>query len=239
MGIGMLTGEIGSGKTMTRTVLERSISRHEYEVVGLDSHGLEFNDLLFDIIKNITFQHISFEISQFNLENRRDDLYYLLETFQKCLNHLYLVEKRHLVIIIDEAQQLNHHTLDQIKNLTNLGTENGKYLTVLFIGQPELRDTIMKLKQLDQRVSLRFHLNNLGLEDCLKYIQHRLRVAGCSREDLFTADSADALYRHTHGVPREINRVCKLALDYGSSIAAKEIDKDTVRMIIDDMLTQQ
>ncbi len=235
MKIGLLTGEIGSGKTLTRTVFERSLSRHEYEIVSLDSSGLAFNDLLYDIARRISFQHIAFEMGGLKIEDRRNDKFYLLETFQRQLSHLNETEHRHAVVILDEAQQLAAGVLDEFKNLTNLGTDTRNYLTLLLIGQPELRENVRGLPQVDQRVSLRFHLNNLDLEDTRKYIQHRLRIAGCPHEDIFTDTAISTLYRETAGVPREINRLCKLALDYGAGASLKEIDEATVRLIADDI----
>ncbi len=235
MKIGILTGEIGSGKTLTRTVFERNLSRHEYETVALDSSGLSFNDLLYDISRRISFSHVSFEMNGLEVHDRRDDKFYLLETFQKQLAHINDVEHRHLITIIDEAQQLTPATLDELKNLTNIGTETRNYLTLFLIGQPELREIVRNLPQIDQRVSLRFHLNNLDMDDTRKYVQHRLRVAGCPREDIFTDDGVSVLFRETNGVPREINRVCKLALDYGASACLKEIDQEGVKLISDDI----
>lgn len=235
MGIGLLTGEIGSGKTITRKVLERSLSKQEYEVVALDSSGLSFNDLLYDMAKRITFQHVAFEMSGTKLEDRRNDRYYLLDVFRNHVYHLNEVEHRHFVAVIDEAQQMDADGLDNVKNLTNLGTDRGNHITVLLVGQPELRQTVRDLKPLDQRVSLRFHLNNLDLTNTKNYIQHRLRVVGCPREDLVSPKAIELLFRETGGVPREINRVCKLALDHGFSVGAREVDEEMARLILDDL----
>jgi general secretion pathway protein A len=84
-------------------------------------------------------------------------------------------------------------------------------------------------------VSLRFHLNNLDFNETSNYIHHRLRVAGCPREDVFTENAVSALFRETGGVPREINRVCKLALDQGAASKLAEIDADVVEMILADI----
>lgn len=235
MGIGLLTGEIGSGKTLTKKVLERSISKNAYDVVSVDSYGLKFNDLLYDVARKISFNGVNFEMSVEEIQDKRDDRYYLIDTFTSYLRHLNEREQRHFIMIVDEAQQLDVETLDQIKNLSNIGTDERNYLTIILIGQPELRETIRNLKQLDQRVSLRFHLNNLDKRDVGKYVCHRLRIAGCPRENVFSPESIDLIYKDSGGVPREVNRTCKLALHHAAAIEAKEVSADTIQLIIEDI----
>jgi general secretion pathway protein A len=234
MGIGLLTGEIGSGKTITRKVFERSLSALQYSVASFDSYGLGFNDVLFEIMQHITFKNAAFEMYNEKLEDKREDKYYLLTMFKKYIQHLNDAEHRHLVVIIDEAQQLDKHTLDNLKNLTNIRADNFNYMTIVLIGQPELRETIKDLEQLNQRVHLRFHLNNLDLRNTRKYINHRLRIAGCIREDIFNTVGIELLYKEVNGVPREINRACKLALDYGAASNLTELGEDVIRTVIDD-----
>jgi general secretion pathway protein A len=122
-----------------------------------------------------------------------------------------------------------------VKNLTNISSETENYLTVFLVGQPELREKIRQLKQVDQRIFLRFHLNNLDYNNSIKYIQHRLRVAGLETGTVFSSLGLERIFRSTAGVPREINRLCKLALTYGFAQNLTEITREDVEVILDDL----
>lgn len=101
-----------------------------------------------------------------------------------------------------------------MKLLTNLNRAGRSYLTIILVGQPELRGLVEQLPAIDQRISLRFHLNTLGLEDARNYLRHRLKVAGHPTGELFTADAVQRAFQLSLGVPRELNRLAKLALEY-------------------------
>lgn len=237
MNMGLLTGEVGSGKTMTKKVLIGSLSRHYFEVIDFENSSFRFNDLLYDIVGRITFRDARLALME---EERasRDDKYLLVQQFRKKLETLFYEEKRHLVLIFDEAQQIEEQVLDEIKNLTNFSSRTENYLTVFFVGQPELREKIRRLRQVDQRIFLRFHLNNLDFNGTTKYIQHRLRVAGLEKGTCFTSLGYEIIFRYTGGVPREINRLCKLALNYGFAKNLTEITREDLQVIIDDLMEQ-
>jgi len=139
------------------------------------------------------------------------------------------------VVIFDEAQQMADDVLDEVKNLTNISSHSHNYLTIFLVGQPELREKIRRLKQVDQRIFLRFHLNNLDFNGTTKYIQHRLRVGGHSTGSVFTSLGYELIFRSTGGVPREVNRLCKLALNYGFAQGLKEISREDIQVILDDL----
>lgn len=235
MSMGLLTGEVGSGKTITKNVLIRSLPHHSFEVINFDYSNFSFNDLLFDIVQRITFKDARLALIEEMEEPSRNDKYQLMQLFKKKLDVLLYEEKRHLVLIFDEAQQIEEPALDELKNLTNNFSRTENFLTIFFVGQPELREKIRRLKQVDQRIFLRFHLNNLDYNDTSRYIQHRLRVAGCERGTIFTSSGYESIFRNTGGVPREINRLCKLALNYGFAQNLNEISLDDIQIIIDDL----
>jgi len=158
-----------------------------------------------------------------------------MAVLKQKLETLVYEEKRHLVVIFDEAQQMDEPVLDEIKNLTNLSSETENYLTVFLIGQPELREKIRALRQIDQRIFLRFHLNNLDYSNSIRYIDHRLRVAGSENSAIFTSLGLELIFRSTGGIPREINRLCKLALNYGFAQGLKEISREDIEVILDDI----
>ncbi len=237
MNMGLLTGEVGSGKTLTKTVLDSSLSRNQFEVIDFENSSFNFTDLLYDILGRMTFRDTRLALME---EERapRSDKYMLVQQFRQRLETLIYEEKRHLVLIFDEAQQVEEAVLDEIKNLTNLSSPTENFLTIFFVGQPELREKIRRLKQVDQRIFLRFHLNNLDFNGTTKYIQHRLRVGGLEKGTCFTSLAHELIFRYTGGVPREINRLCKLALNYGFAHSLAEIAREDLQVIIDDIEEQ-
>src|SRR6185295_1207176 len=117
------------------------------------------------------------------------------------------------VLMIDEAQNLDIDVLEQLRLLTNLETETSKLLQIILIGQPELRATLARtdLRQLAQRITGRYHLAGLGVDDTAAYIRHRLTVAGATRE-IFTPRALLEVHRIAGGTPRLINVICDRAL---------------------------
>jgi len=118
------------------------------------------------------------------------------------------------VLIIDEAQNLNNHLLEQIRLLSNLETEERKLLQIVLMGQPELRDRLEDpgLRQLRQRITVRYHLPALSRAELWPYIQHRLVVSGASGTFYFTAGALWRIYTYSRGIPRLINAVCDKCL---------------------------
>jgi general secretion pathway protein A len=139
------------------------------------------------------------------------------------------------VLVFDEAQQMADEVIDEIKGLTNLSSGAHSFLSIFFVGQPELREKIRLLKQVDQRIFLRFHLNNLDYNNTISYIQHRLRVAGLASQTIFTSLGYELIFRSTGGVPREINRLCKLAMSYGFAHNCAEISREDIQVVLDDL----
>ena len=237
MNMGLLTGEVGSGKTITKNVLSNSLNRHKFEVISFDNSSFQFTDILYDIVNRITFRDPRLALME-NENPPRGDKYALTSYFERQLETLFFEEKRHLVLILDEAQQIEDGVLDEIKNLTNIGSGNENYMTIFVVGQPELREKIRRLPQVDQRIFLRFHLNNLDYNGTINYIQHRLRVAGIEQTTIFTSLAQELIFRCTGGVPRMVNRVCKIALQFGFAQNLDEIRKEDLELILEDMQEQ-
>jgi general secretion pathway protein A len=235
MNMGLLTGEVGCGKTITKSVFESALPKQHFEVVSFENSNFFFLDILFDIVNRTSFRDSRLALEIGASQAPRDDKYLLISTFKKILETLVYEEKRHLVLVFDEAQQMENSVLDEVKNLTNITSETQNYLTIFFVGQPELREKIRTLKQVDQRIFLRFHLNTLDYNNTAKYVQHRLRIAGLDNLGIFTGDALEMIFRSTGGVPREINRLCKLSLNYGFAQELTEIDREDVELILDDM----
>lgn len=220
-GFTVITGEIGSGKT---TLINRIIDELDVSItVGL-----------------INFTHTAFgELSEwvlmaFGLEYRNKSKVEIYDEFVKFLIEQYSRGKR-VVLIIDEAQNMDPRTLEEVRMLTNVNAQNEYLLHLVISGQPELRATLERpeLRQLAQRVSVYYHLGALTLADTEKYVAHRLQVAGGNPE-LFEVDAVEAIWRHARGIPRVINTLCDLALVYGYSVSEKIIGLTLVNEVIRD-----
>jgi general secretion pathway protein A len=238
MNIGLLTGEIGSGKTLIRKVLFSSLPSQQFEIIDFENSNYPFEDLLFDSVHRIASEHPHAPPSGTGGLPDRGDKFALMRLFRAQLEHLCYEEKRHLVILFDEAQQMDDVALDEVKNFTNFAARGENFLTVFFVGQPELREKIKRLRQLDQRIFLRFHLNNLDFKNTVGYIDHRLMIAGRPKNGVFSESSLELIFRATGGVPREINRLCKLALQHGFANDLAAIAPDDIQAILDDMKAQ-
>jgi general secretion pathway protein A len=119
-----------------------------------------------------------------------------------------------VVLLIDEAQDLSPELLEQVRLLSNLETDQRKLLQIVLIGQPELREKLddRSLRQLRQRITVRYHLTPLSRPEIERYIQHRLQVVGANGRPAFTAAAIRAIFRYSGGIPRLVNAVCDKAL---------------------------
>jgi general secretion pathway protein A len=220
-GFTVITGEIGSGKT---TLINRIIDELDDGItVGL-----------------INFTHTAFgELSEwvlmaFGLDYRNKSKVEIYDTFVKFLIDQFSLGKR-VVLIIDEAQNMEPRTLEEVRMLTNVNAQNEYLLHLIILGQPELRATLERpeLRQLTQRVSVFYHIGALTLKDTEHYIAHRMQVAG-GNPDLFSQGAIEAIWQHAGGIPRVINTLCDLSLVYGYSAVQNSIDRNIVVEVIHD-----
>ena len=132
---------------------------------------------------------------------------------------------KHTVIIIDEAHLIEDiKTFDELRVLLNYVVDNKFALTIILMGQTELREKLSTLPQFKQRVSYNYHLQNLELEEAGEYIKHRLVVAGHPDGDLFCKFAVEEIYEITQGLPRSINNLCDMiGFDRGVEKIHKEI----------------
>jgi general secretion pathway protein A len=213
-GFVQLTGEVGAGKTtICRSMLEQLGADYATALIlnpVLDSDGL---------MKAIAME-FGLNVRGLNLD--RLETVALLNEFL-----LSLVEQnRDAVLIIDEAQDMSDELLEQVRLLSNLETYDRKLLQIILMGQPELRDRINKanLKQLRQRITVRYHLKALQYAEINRYVQHRLAVAGSKGPPYFTGPAIWRVYRYSKGVPRLINALCDKCLLAGYVQARETID---------------
>lgn len=214
-GFVVITGEIGSGKT---TLLQSFLSE-------LD------DDVVYAIVSQTQLtptQFLQAVLTEFGFKPFNKRKVELLDMLNMFLIEQYSNGKK-VVLIVDEAQNLTHKVLEEIRLISGIETHKEKVLRIILAGQPELRDTLDSagLKQLVQRVRLRFHLGPLDRHEMREYIDHRLSIAGAETR-LFDEDSFDMIYRYAGGVPRLINTLCDTALlcafaDEKSTVAREDV----------------
>lgn len=198
-GFVVVTGEIGAGKT---TLIEQFLSELDDTVAVARIHQTQVTAVQF--LQSLLVQ---FGIRPFNMRKAE-----LLDSLSSHLRSL-LEAGRRIVIVIDEAQNLDTTVLEEIRMLSDISAGAGRVVSIILAGQPELNSTLdsPELEQLSQRTRLRFHLKALTEAETGAYIQHRLRLAGDERESI-APEAFPVVYRYTGGVPRLINTLCDTAM---------------------------
>jgi general secretion pathway protein A len=200
-GFVQLTGEVGTGKT----TICRCLLEHVPDNVDL---ALVLNP------KVTAYELIATVCDELGIDYPRENS--SIKTLTDVLNR-YLLEAyaqgRRTVLVIDEAQNLSADVLEQVRLLTNLETATQKLLQIILIGQPELRTLLARddMRQLSQRVTARYHLDPISLEETGAYIRHRLQICGSS-QPLFNRRAIDRIQRFSGGIPRLINVLCDRAM---------------------------
>jgi general secretion pathway protein A len=230
-GFVLLTGEIGAGKTtVCRCFLEQIPKR--CNVGYIFNPKLTVEELLKSICAEFRIPSEPHGPTAPTVKDYVDSLNeFLLRTHAVGQNN---------VLIIDEAQNLSADVLEQLRLLTNLETNERKLLQIVLIGQPELRVMLAKpeLQQLAQRVIARYHLEALSETETLRYVRHRLTVAGLSRAVPFDRPSLKRIYVYSRGVPRRINLLCDRALLGAYANGKTIVDAQTVEMAAREVLDQ-
>ncbi len=215
-----LTGEVGSGKTtLCRAVLANLGEGTETALILNPS--LTETQLLRAILND------------FGLSVKGRDRLAYIET----LNEFLLLKNKegtNVAVLIDEAQDLTPEVMEQVRLLSNLETDQHKLIQIVLCGQPELKDRLARpdLRQLRQRITVRYHIPPLTLDETMMYIQHRLWVAGSNGELTFDASGVREVYRYAKGGPRLINAVCDHALLAGYVAQTKTLDARCVKRAI-------
>jgi general secretion pathway protein A len=222
-GFVQLTGEIGAGKTtLCRALLEQLDGK--YSTALILNPVLNANELMKAIA------------TEFGLEVRGHDR---LETVAAISEFLLkqIGQGKETVLIIDEAQNLTEDLLEQVRLLSNIETDDRKLLQIVLMGQPELRHRLNspRLKQLRQRITVRYHLMPLTRYEAGQYIQHRLELAGARGVPFFTQPALWRVYLYSRGIPRLINALCDKALLAGFVEQSDRINYRMVGRAIDEL----
>ena len=211
-GFVQLTGEVGAGKTtVCRAMMEQLGDRY--------ATALILNPVLNadQLVKAIAME---FGLNVKSLD--RLETVAALNTFL-----LQQVENgKDAVLIIDEAQDLTNDLLEQVRLLSNLETDDRKLLQIILMGQPELKDRLddFNLRQLRQRITVRYHLRPLTRTEVGQYVHHRLQISGANGAPYFTNAALWRIYSYTAGVPRLVNAVCDKCLLAGFVQLKERID---------------
>jgi putative secretion ATPase (PEP-CTERM system associated) len=224
-GFVVITGEVGSGKTTLLQTLLR----------GLDSQttvGRIVNTLLEprELLETIMID--------FGLDPSGRSKPLLLRDLAQ-----YLVDQRLagrlVLLVIDEAQNLNFGALEELRMLSNLETEKSKLLQVVLVGQPNLRDTLAapELEQLRQRITVSYHLQPLDATETANYINHRLKRAALGAPLAFPREVTDVIHARSRGVPRIINVICDATLVFGYAEERRQIDLPLMREVLAELET--
>ncbi|OGC34300.1 hypothetical protein A2311_01215 [candidate division WOR-1 bacterium RIFOXYB2_FULL_48_7] len=221
-GAALITGEYGSGKTLLTRVLLSKLAENEYQLALLLNPLLSPTQLIKEVIHQLGGS-ISASASKATAFNRLNEL--LLD-----INR----QKKMAVIVVDEAQAISRlASLEEFRLMLNFQLNEQFLLTLILIGQPELKGKIDRLPQLEQRFSLKFHLTALDQAETCEYINHRLVIAG-GKKGIFTVDACQEVFAYSQGIPRRINNVCDLAMLVGSGSGAESIDREIIKKVVAD-----
>lgn len=220
-GLSLITGEIGCGKTMLAQAFASHLSGSPSDVIALRYSKVTPAALLAVIARGL------------GLEKPPRGRLPLVEALAARLAELHRNARRP-VLVVDEAQLASAPLLEEIRLLTNFEDRQDKHLHVVLLGQPELRDRVRKRPQIDQRVSLRFHVEPMDMDDARGYVEHRVRVAGGDASRIFSPDAVGVLADRSAGIPRRLNTLATQSLFVGAMRSLHQIDAELVRDVADD-----
>jgi general secretion pathway protein A len=217
-GVGLLTGEVGAGKSTAARLFTASLNPNLYKILYVHFASGTALDLLRQIALALSLEPVRF----------RGDL---ARQIADAIVRLNQDKKQHPILICDEAHLMPHAALEQLPLLLNFDMDSSRYLTLLLIGQPLLRRTLSLQMHdaLRQRVSTHYHLEGLTREELDAYLSQQLKAAGVT-QPLFDDTARQGLYQATKGIPRKIN---KLALTALRLAAARKADKVNEALLLD------
>lgn len=219
-----ITGEVGVGKTILSRALLRRLDPGTKVSFVTNPHLTPLEFLL--LILN--------DLGRKTEETSKGKL---LTSLKQAL-HDQLAQDANVVLVVDEAQNLGFDLLEELRMLSNLETDSVKLIQIVLLGQTELTEKLNdpRLRQLKQRISLRYRISPLDRIDTSEYIRHRLRVAGYAGErSLFVKEAEDAIFEYSKGLPRAVNSLCDNALLAGYVQERKEIAPEMIGGIINEL----
>jgi general secretion pathway protein A len=221
-GAAMLTGEVGSGKTTISRVLASRLSKDHFEIITIVNPALNAVDLI---------RAILLEIGE---RADEDSKTLLLGRLTKKLSRN--AEKNlSTILIIDEAHLIkDQSSFEELRMLLNLQSEQQFLLTLIILGQPPLKEKIADLRPLKERISIKYDLSPLSIQDTARYIMFRLKTAGAKR-GIFSKEAVQWIYNYAEGIPLRINNACERSLLMGMMMKARVVDKKIANFAIEDL----
>ena len=212
----VITGEVGAGKTTLVEWLRSQMDPAAFTIARVNTTQVSENDLF------------RLAMAGFGLTGEGDKAA-LLQRFQGVLRE-HGATGRRCLLIVDEAQNLSFPALEELRMLSNLTVESRTPLQTVLLGQPQFRRLLASpdLDQLRQRVLTSYHLGPLSQPETRAYIEHRLRAVGWAGDPHWDEAAFEAVFTHTGGIPRRINRLCSRVLLYGVLEEAHDITGDVV-----------
>mgnify|MGYP005853505981 CR=1 FL=1 len=212
----VLLGEVGTGKTTICRVLLNNLLNTETSLIL--NPLMSPDDIILQIVEDFKIPYESGDNTG-KLYNRLAD--FLISNFKKGKNAL---------IIVDEAQNLSFESFEMIRQISNIEMEDAKLVQILLVGQPELKLKLSenRLRQLDQRISVRVNLSPLSYEDTEHYIEYRVDQASIFKKRIFNKNAIKKIYHFTKGNPRQINQICDNAVVVAAAKNKKKIDNHDI-----------
>lgn len=217
----LLTGEIGCGKTLLSRALILHLSKKKYDIALIADPSIGVAELLRELLYQLGIEGTGSKVELLHRLNGR-----LLDNLRKGTD---------TVLIIDEAQAIrDDQVFEELRLLLNFQLNDRFLLTLVLMGQPELRERVLGIRQLAQRIAIRYYLIPFGSEETARYIHARLKRAGCARE-LFTKYALLRVYQLSEGIARNINTLCDLCLLLGYMDKVEKIDVAVVERAAQDL----
>ena len=221
----VVVGEVGTGKTTLLWSLLDRLTK-DVKVANIFNTDITFDDMLHMVLVDLELTGETERLGK-------------VEALQR-LNALAIQQLRNggnVLIMVDEAQNLDGHCMENLRLLTNLETRKHKLLQIILSGQPELEEKLNRpeLRQVSQRINVKRYLLPFDETETYAYIRHRLKVAHYSGAALFTDEAQRLIWEYSEGIPRKINTVCDNALLTGYALDERKIGLNTVREVIGDL----
>jgi type II secretory pathway predicted ATPase ExeA len=222
--VGLITGDIGSGKSTAVRAFAASLDFNRYLVLYLANPTTGMTGLYRDLLLQLGVE------PPFGQPR-------LVARIRSALEEVHLSKHRAPVVVLDEAHLLTQPMLEKLRLLFSDKMDSQSLATLVLVGHPDLRRTLHLTvhEAFNQRLAVRYHLGPLDLQETLGYIKHQIHVAGYSAGPLFTDEAIQRVFEYTKGVPRRINQLCTTALMAGLIDQKSGIDESTIRKAIADI----
>ncbi len=222
----LLTGLYGCGKTILSRVFLNELMGSKYEVALINNPRLSANELLSEMIYQLGAEKF-----------QEDSKVKLLRAFNEIV-YANLNIGKETVVVIDDAPSIEAlDTFEELRLLLNFQQDNRFLITLVLIGQSELRKQLKQLPQLKQRLLIEYHLNPLNEQDTFNYIEHRLKIGG--REDpIFDQPSKKMIFHYSSGIPRLINGIADMCLLEGFIQNKNIINQSLLKKVVDDSMLE-